>query len=1517
MDNDPLGLLSKKGGEADPLGLLSKAPEKGLPSTAGAFIDDTGEIIGTPTPIKEEDSDDALIPYAKHVGKVLYNMGKAAVDDPLRLLSGIPVGGAEALISGAEAMGRMSAHGLRGIASGIADKAEGKGFLPGFNEGMKASEEALGEQFVTPQTLFGEHAMNIMGLLPEGATALGKGAYNVTGSPAAGAITEGLANLAMLKGVGPKRGTIDPALIKDRAVSPIENAPGYDVHNIGKSRSLEEITGRASIPEVAVEVGKDLGKGIVETSEGQRDLSEGKLYSGPVSPIVDSFLDSITKLVGKKPSSLEGARYLLEDKLEKAIETRDTVTSSWVKEKMKEIDTLKEETTKIAEPLKEGEQGKLFSFPGQLVEKALDWKERERKKSGEVTTLGVKEIEKLQAEMGEDFVPGLERKPNVGKMAAEKPLVERFKQGDYAAFDELYSGEQTRLEKYARRFAGIDEATGKDLIADAMLSAWEHKESFHGKSTFSSWLHTMLINKYKNMMKKNQRHGEVELPEGDLEVMTKPMHEDMANPSNLLQQKQFGESLGRAMESLSDIDKQIINLIDSEEMTAKQAAETLGISLPAAKMRITVARERLQEAIKAEYQTTPKKVARDTSFYGGPGGKQRGAIGFESEKIKKQIGSKGIAQAVKDAKDQFDISPPKLDDVLKSNPNEFRPENIKDFDKGIDTAMLNSAIDKTVSILAAGKEGLGSIVKWAVDNRREIDRKAGVVIRDNLDSSVGASSAWGKMKRQGSQGHAQLQSLVKTAIDNIGTALDRSAFKTESEFKAYTELQNVYEQVRQDINTARSKFPGLKLISKLEGYVPAVWEGDYVVVVKDGKNQTKHIRTFDTRHNAIKMQQELQKKHPDLDVSWFEHGDSKFNLKDLSAFEETLRTLDKSDPTYLAVRATYLDILSKRSMGRHAAEKTGVTGFMGSEGGKKGVKNFEKAHEQYVKGAYNYIANLEKQALKEQLANLDPAVREKMPNGLSYMNEYLSMAKGSDISKETMIRGVSEWASSYMGFGKSGPQKAISQISSVASLFWLATPRFYLANMVQSLNSLPKMVEIAGRDGLAKNPVHAMFEGMVQTFKPDPLAKEAMTWAEKNGYMESSMVSMFNLNAADLHQTKLGMIGDIASWSQQKWEHHAVRTPSFLSFEYLLRGSVPDKGKRFQRAAELMDYYMVHYDKSSAPMMYEKAGMLGDIAKPLKQYAHNSWGQFFEFLGTAKDTGRYAPVATMLGVQASVAGLRGAILVAEATAIITALNAVFGQDIPTPEKALFSARNWMKGEVQDSGYATKKAVGGLADAMVYGGYSTALGVDISSSVNAPSLPALLSIPPAQFAYKAVKDSLNYIIHKSIGKATPAMEMQAWLSTTPSAARGFIEEVYTVPGQPIPRPTEEMKGNYIRTPTEQWIANLVSLKTIDEAAANDLVRVTKSLLASDLQQKMSAIDVIVGQVRENRQIDPAIIQKYVEEGGNVATLSQTIMKRMKEQALTYDERQMQGTMSPQKLHKLQEMKTLLDNKANKQ
>jgi hypothetical protein len=324
-----------------------------------------------------------------------------------------------------------------------------------------------------------------------------------------------------------------------------------------------------------------------------------------------------------------------------------------------------------------------------------------------------------------------------------------------------------------------------------------------------------------------------------------------------------------------------------------------------------------------------------------------------------------------------------------------------------------------------------------------------------------------------------------------------------------------------------------------------------------------------------------------------------------------------------------------------------------------------------------------------------------------------------------------------------------------------------------------------------------------------------------------------------------------------------------------------------------MDYYMVHYSRESAPLGYAKADLLGEAARPLKQYAHNMWGQFFEFVKGAKDHQQYTPLAQFLGTQALVAGLKGTILVAEATAIINLINAGFDTDIPTPERWLLES--------------------GVSDFLVYGGWSSLLGYDISSSVAAPNMPDMFSFPIIGVSKDAMVDVATYLLHKIHGTDTEAQQMAAFQAISPRLMHGWIQELYSRPGQPVPNPRDNMKGNYRRNEVEKFVASMFSVKSIDEAKSNAVVRNAKELLARDAERRLSALDAIADRIQTGQKLTPDLLKRYVAEGGFPGDLAKNIRQRIMDRQLTWPERQgMIKQMTPGQAHKMDRMRELLNS-----
>ena len=81
-------------------------------------------------------------------------------------------------------------------------------------------------------------------------------------------------------------------------------------------------------------------------------------------------------------------------------------------------------------------------------------------------------------------------------LAAPRPdeasLVERLRNGDEDAFEELVRSQAGRMLAVARRFLSEEEA--QDAVQDAFLNVTKSIGSFRGNARLSTWLHRIVVN---------------------------------------------------------------------------------------------------------------------------------------------------------------------------------------------------------------------------------------------------------------------------------------------------------------------------------------------------------------------------------------------------------------------------------------------------------------------------------------------------------------------------------------------------------------------------------------------------------------------------------------------------------------------------------------------------------------------------------------------------------------------------------------------------------------------------------------------------------------------------------------------------------------------------------------------------------------------------------------------------------------------------------------------------------------
>lgn len=152
---------------------------------------------------------------------------------------------------------------------------------------------------------------------------------------------------------------------------------------------------------------------------------------------------------------------------------------------------------------------------------------------------------------------------------------------------------QTALERYERpllRFAAtiVGKETAADVVQDVFLELvkepWEKVEGH-----LAAWLFTVCRNKAISHRRKTARHT-------DLEEDAVPEELDRG-PDRALEKKQAGARIARAMESLSERDREIVSLKFAGGLSYKEIADVTKLSVSHVGVILHEALKKVREGI--------------------------------------------------------------------------------------------------------------------------------------------------------------------------------------------------------------------------------------------------------------------------------------------------------------------------------------------------------------------------------------------------------------------------------------------------------------------------------------------------------------------------------------------------------------------------------------------------------------------------------------------------------------------------------------------------------------------------------------------------------------------------------------------------------------------------------------------------------------------------------------------------------------------------------------------------------
>jgi RNA polymerase sigma-70 factor (ECF subfamily) len=174
-------------------------------------------------------------------------------------------------------------------------------------------------------------------------------------------------------------------------------------------------------------------------------------------------------------------------------------------------------------------------------------------------------------------------------------LVSRAATGDRAALDELFRRFRQPAYRVAYRLLG-HEADALDAVQEAFVKVLLHLDGFQGRSTFKTWLLRVVSNSALDLGRKRARRGVLpgEADDGgdpDPGVLT------MDDPARGLETADLRRALDAALAELPDVQRQTFVLHVDGELSYKEVAEVLGISIGTVMSRLYYARQKLKAAL--------------------------------------------------------------------------------------------------------------------------------------------------------------------------------------------------------------------------------------------------------------------------------------------------------------------------------------------------------------------------------------------------------------------------------------------------------------------------------------------------------------------------------------------------------------------------------------------------------------------------------------------------------------------------------------------------------------------------------------------------------------------------------------------------------------------------------------------------------------------------------------------------------------------------------------------------------
>lgn len=176
----------------------------------------------------------------------------------------------------------------------------------------------------------------------------------------------------------------------------------------------------------------------------------------------------------------------------------------------------------------------------------------------------------------------------------EEDLIDQLRRGDVAAIGKAYDQHYQAVRAFARRLTG-DDASAEDLVHDVFVNLPQVMQRFRGGSSLKTFLIAIAVNHARHHLRAaaRRRAAMTRLAQEQTEA-TAPSPEGEVSRASLAQ------AVHRALDKLPEVQRVAFVLCEVEELSAREAAEIMGVPEATARTRVFHAKQKLRTLLEEE-----------------------------------------------------------------------------------------------------------------------------------------------------------------------------------------------------------------------------------------------------------------------------------------------------------------------------------------------------------------------------------------------------------------------------------------------------------------------------------------------------------------------------------------------------------------------------------------------------------------------------------------------------------------------------------------------------------------------------------------------------------------------------------------------------------------------------------------------------------------------------------------------------------------------------------------------------